>query len=126
MNTPEQQKAVGTTGVAAPATVVVTPTPGPSATQPSNPPAIPTDPEGPAVKDTRTIPQQMSDLREVLEKKYPKHPTTIRLDVTTDLPCVEFLAFNQSIPDVDGQPKRYGVLRAQTIPALTDLIRSLP
>ncbi len=100
----------------------------PTQNQPSNAPAIPTDDgtETAKVKDTRTVIQRMSELRDLLQGKYPKTGTTIRIDVTSSAPGIEYLAFNQAIPEVDGQAKRHGTLRSETLKGLEDLIRSLP
>jgi hypothetical protein len=100
------------------------PPPVAQAAQASNPTVVPTGTEGPLVKDTRTIIQQMAEIRDILAKKFPKVSTTVRLDVTTSEPGIEFAAYNQNIPETD--PKsRYGSLKAQTVQELKGKVEAL-
>lgn len=93
---------------------------------PSNPVANPviTGNEGPSTKDTRTLEQRLGEIRDIGAKKWPKFAVTARLDLTNSGPGMEFLFICQGIPETQ-PPTRYGILKAQTVIELKNLVESV-
>lgn len=122
-------------------TSAVQPSPTPPAQQPAvpqqqatNPVAIPTEdadlPPKPVVKPPSVpVEQRMAAARDLLNAKlatagFPSSATTIRLDVTSSGPGIEFIVYSSKLPDTT-PPTRYGTLgKYPTIKAVEDAINS--